>query len=231
MSFKNLVKCLSFLILCHCQSQTLETAARDTREPSSHDSLLDLENKNENTGESHEESEPQESLLIVPTKAPPVKTGSLKVISPLPSYTRSMIQSKDAPQCRKHPIQKIFKTHAGCDFNARKGSPIVNILPGIVISAARDGSYGNLVTVEHTLENGKKIYSRYAHMSVSSSCPMAKPGTKVKAGDKLGCVGSTGSSTGPHLHFEIRSSATGGDIYDSKFFLLNNGKLKEATTC
>lgn len=171
-----------------------------------------------------------------PAKAPAgmskKPSAKLKVASPIASYTSKMIASKNGPSCRLHPILKRYKTHAGIDLDAKTGTPIVSVMDGVVVFSGTAGGYGNLVTVKHTLPNGKVIYSKYAHMTTKGKgCALPKPGTKVKQGQKLGCVGSTGRSTGPHLHFEIRSEAKGGTVYDSKHFLLSNGELKLGKTC
>lgn len=157
--------------------------------------------------------------------------SSGKVVSPLPSYSTAMIRSRKAPGCRVHPISKRVKTHHGMDMGARTGTTIVSVMDGTVVFAGRAGGYGNLVTVRHVLPNGKVIYSKYAHMHVGRNCSLPRKGTKVSAGQKIGCVGNTGYSTGPHLHFEIRSAPNGGTTYDSKHFILNNGDLKVASSC
>lgn len=87
-------------------------------------------------------------------------------------------------------------THTGLDIAAAKGTPIKVIADGKVTFAAYNGSYGYLVKVEH--ENG--VESWYAHTSKMN----VTVGQKVKAGDVIALVGSTGNSTGPHLHLEIR---------------------------
>ena len=157
---------------------------------------------------------------------------SSRVVSPLPSYNRARIASKNPPRCRVHPITHRTKTHAGCDMGAASGSPILAVMDGTVVDTGNAGGYGNMVTIRHKLANGKTVYSRYAHMRAGrGDCRFPREGAKIRSGDKIGCVGSTGFSTGPHLHFEIRSSASGGTIYDSKHFLLNNGELKLAKTC
>ena len=86
--------------------------------------------------------------------------------------------------------------HTGLDIAAAKGTPIKVIADGKVTFAAYNGSYGYLVKVEH--ENG--VESWYAHTSKMN----VTVGQKVKAGDVIALVGSTGNSTGPHLHLEIR---------------------------
>ncbi|MBQ2938565.1 MAG: peptidoglycan DD-metalloendopeptidase family protein [Clostridia bacterium] len=87
-------------------------------------------------------------------------------------------------------------THTGLDIAAPKGTPIKVIADGTITSAKYTGSYGNLVKVQH--ENG--VESWYAHASKIN----VTVGQKVKAGDVIALVGSTGNSTGAHLHLEIR---------------------------
>ena len=85
--------------------------------------------------------------------------------------------------------------HAGQDFAARQGSPIYAVADGVVQFAGRHGGHGNFVKLSH----GGGLGTGYAHMSriaVSS-------GTRVKRGQVIGYVGSTGLSTGPHLHYEM----------------------------
>jgi murein DD-endopeptidase MepM/ murein hydrolase activator NlpD len=97
---------------------------------------------------------------------------------------------------RLHPILKIRRLHAGSDFGARSGSPIVAVADGVVISAGYSGGYGNRVILDH----GGGITTVYAHcrsLSVSS-------GQRVRQGQRIAAVGSTGLSTAPHLHFEFR---------------------------
>lgn len=86
--------------------------------------------------------------------------------------------------------------HTGLDIAASKGTQIKVVADGTVISAEYSGSYGYLVKVDH----GNGVETWYAHTSKM----YVKKGEKVKAGDVIALVGSTGNSTGPHLHFEIR---------------------------
>lgn len=99
---------------------------------------------------------------------------------------------------RFHPILKKWKAHLGIDYAARRGTPIVAAGSGKVIYAARMGSYGNLVKIRHA--DGYE--TRYAHMK--SFRRGIKRGVRVKKGQTIGYVGTTGRSTGPHLHFELR---------------------------
>ena len=87
-------------------------------------------------------------------------------------------------------------THTGLDIAAATGTPISVVSEGTVIFADRSGSYGNLVKIDH----GNGVETWYAHANKLN----VTVGQKVKAGDIIATVGSTGNSTGPHLHFEIR---------------------------
>lgn len=97
---------------------------------------------------------------------------------------------------RKSPFSGKWRRHEGVDIGAPHGTPIHVVGPGIVLRSTRWGGYGNMVDVYH----GKGVVSRYAHMSRS----FVRRGEYLRRGDILGLVGSTGRSTGPHLHFEVR---------------------------
>ena len=102
---------------------------------------------------------------------------------------------------RRHPILGYVRMHAGIDFGAAWGSPIFAVSDGIVSFAGRHGGHGNYVRLEH----GGGLGSGYGHMSRIA----VAPGTRVRAGQVIGYVGSSGLSTGPHLHFEVyRGGAT-----------------------
>jgi len=98
---------------------------------------------------------------------------------------------------RMHPILGYLRLHAGIDLTAPKGTPIYASGNGIVTRAdASNRGYGNHVRISH----GYGYTTVYAHMSKM----LVKPGQKVKRGDLIGLVGSTGLSTAPHLHYEVR---------------------------
>jgi len=99
---------------------------------------------------------------------------------------------------RWHPILHKWKAHLGIDYAARRGTPIRAAGSGKVIYAARMGSYGNLVKIRHA--DGYE--TRYAHMKAFRHGIYR--GKYVKKGQVIGYVGTTGRSTGPHLHFELR---------------------------
>lgn len=96
---------------------------------------------------------------------------------------------------RIHPIFKVAKMHQGIDFAARTGTPIYATGDGKVIRAKSSSGYGKNVVLDH----GYGYKSLYGHMSKI----LVKPGQKIKKGEKIGLVGSTGRSTAPHLHYEI----------------------------
>lgn len=98
---------------------------------------------------------------------------------------------------REHPIQGIVKIHQGIDIGGVGfGAPIVAVLDGVVSFAGELGSYGNCVMIDH----GNGITTLYAH----GQKILTERGKEVKQGDLIMEVGSTGNSTGPHCHFEIR---------------------------
>lgn len=98
---------------------------------------------------------------------------------------------------RTHPITgKVRSIHTGVDLKSPKGTPVYATADGIVNVAKRRGGYGKLVEIHH----GNKIVTRYAHLSKIKSNRF----DRIKKGDIIGYVGSTGRSTGDHLHYEIR---------------------------
>lgn len=101
---------------------------------------------------------------------------------------------------RKHPILGYNKMHRGLDFAAPEGTPIMAAGDGIVEAAGPRGSYGNYIRIRHP-----NLYQTvYGHLS--DYARGIKSGVRVKQGEIIGYVGSTGRSTGPHLHFEVRRS-------------------------
>lgn len=97
---------------------------------------------------------------------------------------------------RRDPIYGSAKFHAGLDFAAKSGTPVFATADGVVTVADRRSSYGNCIDIEH----GYNYITRYAHLSSI----LVKEGEKVKRGQLIGKVGSTGKSTGSHLHYEVR---------------------------
>lgn len=96
---------------------------------------------------------------------------------------------------RIHPLLRYSRFHRGMDYAAPHGTPILAVTDGLVAFAGRSGGYGNFVRLSHNSGMG----SGYGHMSRIA----VSPGQRVSAGQVIGYVGSTGLSTGPHLHFEV----------------------------
>lgn len=102
---------------------------------------------------------------------------------------------------REHPIQGVVKKHTGIDIgNAGFGAPVIAAADGIVSLAGYNGGYGNCVMINH----GNGVSTLYGH----GQKILTTVGTTVKKGDLIMEVGSTGNSTGPHLHFEVRINGT-----------------------
>ena len=99
---------------------------------------------------------------------------------------------------RYHPVLQTYRPHLGVDYAAPTGTPIWSIAAGRVTFAAERGGNGNLVVVNH----GQGYESMYAHLSRFG--PGIRRGSEVEQGDVIGYVGSTGLSTGPHLHFGMK---------------------------
>ena len=97
---------------------------------------------------------------------------------------------------RRHPMSGSRRFHAGVDLAAPAGSPIRAASDGVVTSAGWNGGYGLLVSLGHA----RNRETRYGHLSRLA----VRAGQSVKRGEVIGYVGSTGRSTGPHLHYELR---------------------------
>jgi murein DD-endopeptidase MepM/ murein hydrolase activator NlpD len=97
---------------------------------------------------------------------------------------------------RYHPVLKYQRLHAGVDFGAPTGTPVYAAADGEVFFASWRGGYGRCIIVLHA-EGMSTLYGHLSQISV-------KPGQTVRRGQRIGAVGSTGLSTGPHLHFELR---------------------------
>ncbi|MFF3721319.1 transglycosylase family protein [Streptomyces erythrochromogenes] len=105
--------------------------------------------------------------------------------------------------------------HTGVDFPVATGTTVKSVGPGQVVSAGWAGAYGYQVVIRHT--DGR--YSQYAHLSALG----VKSGQQVSGGQRIGRSGSTGNSTGPHLHFEIRSGPGYGSDVDPLKYLRSHG--------
>ena len=111
---------------------------------------------------------------------------------PVPGYTR--ITSPYG--MRTHPITGVYKLHTGTDIGAPMGANFIAANDGVVVKAEYNSAYGNMVMINH----GGGVSTLYTHGSEI----LVQPGQQVKRGDPVLKVGSTGYSTGPHAHFEVR---------------------------
>ncbi|GGS06670.1 peptidase [Streptomyces humidus] len=100
---------------------------------------------------------------------------------------------------RKHPLTGVTKLHTGVDFGAPEAAQVSAARDGRVVFAALTKAYGNRVVVDHGLVDGKRLETTYSHLSLLQ----VTAGQAVRTGAPIGRVGSTGLSTGPHLHFEV----------------------------
>ncbi|MEN8673486.1 M23 family metallopeptidase [Nocardioides sp.] len=149
------------------------------------------------------------------TVAPIVMTAaeSSRVVFPLPEGT--WVPSSDYGP-RVHPISGENSFHTGADFAAPDGTPILAAADGTVTVAEFSGGYGGLVVIEHHID-GAVVATAYAHMWETGIRVTA--GDTVTAGQHIGDVGSSGNSTGPHLHFEVRNGGTNGQHTDPASWL------------
>lgn len=112
-----------------------------------------------------------------------------------PVANKNLKQTASGYGMRIDPIYKTLKFHSGMDFSASVGTPVYVTGNGKVVQAGWDGLYGKCIVIDH----GFGYTTRYAHLNKIS----VKVGQQVKRGETIGEVGSTGKSTGPHLHYEV----------------------------
>ncbi len=143
-----------------------------------------------------------------------VKLASIPAIQPLSNKDLTRIASGFG--MRIHPIYGIAKMHEGLDFTAPQGTPIYATGDGQVTTAGMGGGTGNHVIINH----GYGYETEYMHMVRIK----AKPGQKVKRGEVIGWVGSTGASTGPHCHYEVHVN---GNPVDPVYFFYNDLNAEE----
>lgn len=148
----------------------------------------------------------------------PNKSEMIQLQAPLPQGTR--ISSRFGPRNVKN-CSKCSKNHKGIDYAAPSGTPIGAAGPGKVTFAGKKGGYGNTVIVSHYNQNGTKVAETlYAHMSSVN----VKQGQAIPQGGMIGKVGSTGVSTGPHLHYETRLKNKNGGFTQRDPLAVMNGK-------
>jgi murein DD-endopeptidase MepM/ murein hydrolase activator NlpD len=138
-------------------------------------------------------------FAITPRPAPVAGNGNRRLLFPLigPAAITSGFGY------RLHPVLGSWLMHAGKDFAAPEGTPVVSALGGRVVSSGMAGGYGLTVEIEHDNPRRRTLYAHLSELFV-------KAGGRVRQGEVIGRVGSTGMSTGPHLHFELRLPQDGG---------------------
>ncbi len=159
--------------------------------------MEDLERENKAIEKKIKEEEEKARLALERAKKNGVNikyTGG-KLLWPVPSS-----QKITSPYgIRTHPISKVSKKHIGIDIAASTGSNVLAAASGVVTSSSYMGGYGNTIIVNH----GSGLSTLYAH----NSSLVVKEGDIVLRGDIVAKIGSTGYSTGPHLHFEVRQNS------------------------
>jgi len=136
---------------------------------------------------------------VTPRPAPVRGNNNIRLLYPL---IGSAVTSSNFGW-RQHPVLGTWLMHAGRDLAAPEGTPVVAALSGRVVSSGLAGGYGLAVEVEHDRPRRRTLYGHLSELYV-------KDGDMVRQGEVIGRVGSTGLSTGPHLHFELRQPQDGG---------------------
>ncbi|MBR0491553.1 MAG: M23 family metallopeptidase [Clostridia bacterium] len=133
-----------------------------------------------------------------------VEQGNIVYKGKLPMPVENFIQVTSKFGKREaHGV--VHSNHTGIDLCGSLGSKVMSVADGEVTWAGWQGGYGNCVEIKHTDENGKTFYSFYGHMRDRSL--QVEKGQQVTLGQVIGTQGSTGNSTGDHLHFEIRTNS------------------------
>ncbi|WP_282856877.1 M23 family metallopeptidase [Pseudoclavibacter helvolus] len=166
-----------------------------------------------------------EAILTALTRPAPTGGGgggapavpeTTRVVFPLPEGTWV---DTDSFGWRTDPFTGERAFHSGSDLAAADGTPILAIADGVVVHAGYSGGFGGLVIIEHTVR-GERVASYYAHMWETGI--HVTEGQTVTAGQHIGDVGSSGRSTGPHLHLEIRPGGQGRPPVDGTAWLTDH---------
>jgi len=136
---------------------------------------------------------------ITPRPAPILGNGNRRLLLPI----LGAAEPSSGFGWRLHPLLGIWRLHAGEDLAAPEGTPVVAALSGRVVSSGLAGGYGLAVEIEHQRPLRRTLYGHLSELYVQA-------GDRVRQGEVVGRVGSTGLSTGPHLHFELRLPGDGG---------------------
>ncbi|MFV0407456.1 MAG: peptidoglycan DD-metalloendopeptidase family protein [Propioniciclava sp.] len=139
-----------------------------------------------------------------PATYPLANTGPQMILSKQ-GFIRPLKAKPGSPFGRRfHPILKYWRMHNGNDWGAACGVPLYAAQSGTVVTAGRQGGFGNYIVIDHGNIGGKSIMTGYAHQSKLA----VKSGQKVAMGQLIGYVGTTGLSTGCHLHLQVYQNGT-----------------------
>ena len=147
----------------------------------------------------------------------PIVPETTRIVFPLPEGTWV---DTDSFGWRTDPFTGERAFHSGSDLAAADGTPILAIADGVVVHAGYSGGFGGLVIIEHTVR-GERVASYYGHMWETGI--YVTEGQTVTAGQHIGDVGSSGRSTGPHLHLEIHPGGQGQPAVDGTACLTDHG--------
>ncbi|NWF24894.1 peptidoglycan DD-metalloendopeptidase family protein [Streptomyces sp. PKU-EA00015] len=180
---------------------------------------INAKSKAKKDSEPRSESKPRSSRdasrAAAPAAAAPAAEAPAEKAAPASSGWTAPVGGGVSTPYRASGAMWSSGYHTGVDFIAGSGTSVKSVGPGTVVSAGWSGSYGNEVVIQH----GDGTYSQYAHLSSLS----VSSGQSVSGGEQIGLSGSTGNSTGPHLHFEIRTSPSYGSDIDPLAYLRQHG--------
>ncbi|MFP5416815.1 MAG: M23 family metallopeptidase [Actinomycetes bacterium] len=134
-----------------------------------------------------------------PATYPLAETGAQMMLSPRGLIRPVKARPGSSFGRRFHPILKHWRNHNGTDFGARCGTPLYAAQSGTVVQARSQGGFGNYTIVDHGIIGGKSVMTGYAHMESMA----VRAGQRVRLGQAIGTVGTTGLSTGCHLHLQV----------------------------
>ena len=154
----------------------------------------------------------------------PVVPETTRIVFPLPEGT----WARTSPfGWRNDPITGERRFHAGSDFAAPDGTPIYAVADGIVVRAGYTDAGGGVIVIEHTVR-GERVASMYVHMWAHGI--HVAEGDTVTAGQRIGDVGSSGHSTGPHLHLQIHPGGADADPVNSDAWLTDHGAAESGAS-
>jgi murein DD-endopeptidase MepM/ murein hydrolase activator NlpD len=140
----------------------------------------------------------------------------LDIRHPVDDYTNT---TSGWGQRTVYGCQRCSNFHKGLDYTPGRGAPVYAIMDGVIIQIENSGEYGVHVILEHRVHEDLTYTTVYAHLQVSNVTNRLQLYNNINKGDLLGLVGSTGLSTGAHLHFEVRKN--GRHIDPAAFFAKN----------